>query len=73
MDIDALKEALKSSNVTVAFTKKDGTKRVMRCTQNPNVTMQAIKEGANNLITVWDLDNDAWRSFYVNKIIMWSI
>lgn len=72
IDIEKLKETLKTSKVSVVFTKKDGSRRLMRCTQNPKITMQPIKETDSKLITVWDLENDGWRSFYPEKVIMWS-
>ena len=55
--------------ITVTFTKKDGTERVMHCTRN----MAAIpedkhpkgsgKEKAAHLIVAFDLDKGEWRSF----------
>ena len=68
-----LVEVLKTDTVKLVFNKLDGTKRVMKCTQRPEITNTPIKNGSNdNLITVWDLDKDAWRSFYLDKVIMWS-
>jgi hypothetical protein len=75
MDIDELREILKTELVTVVFTKKDGSKREMHCTMiseylpvielNPN-----IKYGPSpTIVTVWDLEQNAWRSFKFDSIL----
>jgi hypothetical protein len=61
--------------ITVTFTKKDGTERVMLCTRN----MAAIpddkhpkgsgKEKAAHLIVAFDLDKGEWRSFGEESVL----
>jgi hypothetical protein len=72
-----LKVLLKTDKVTVTFTKKDGSDRVMRCTTNPTyimfkdpATLEAKKERKANedVIPVFDLEADAWRSFRWDSI-----
>lgn len=77
-DADVKRELLtklRAGEVTVVFTKKDGTKRTMRCT----LKMDLIPEedhpsgegapGPENVLKVYDLNKDGWRSFIVDTII----
>lgn len=76
MNIDELRDLLKTDIATVTFTKKDGSKREMICTlipdylpvmsePNPN-----IKYGPSPFIaTVWDLEENAWRSFKFESVL----
>jgi dihydrodipicolinate reductase len=64
MTKDELIQLLKTKDVLVEFTKKDGTKRKMLCTLKEDVIPEIVgtsvrKEG---LITVFDLEKDAWRN-----------
>jgi hypothetical protein len=70
-DIRAL---LKENIVEVVFTKKDGSERTMICTlMNEFLPSQAeliTQDGAiDDIITCWDLEQDSWRSFRLDKII----
>lgn len=58
----------------VTFTKRDGTERVMRCTLRSSILkeLEEAKTSNNsknsksfgaNIIRVFDLDNNGWRSF----------
>jgi hypothetical protein len=67
-----LRGHLKFGPVTVTFTKKDGTERVMKCTTNPTYIMfkdPAIMESKNErkvneeVMPVYDMESEAWRSF----------
>lgn len=60
--------------VTVTFTKKDGTNRVMKCTRNMEVipadkhpSGKTIESDSKN-IKVFDLDKNEWRSFNQTSI-----
>lgn len=60
--------------VTVSFFKKDGSRRVMRCTKTqippehtPKGTM--VKPPVGNIFTVFDLESQGWRSFDIEKVI----
>lgn len=70
-----LKNMLAIDTVTVTFTKKDGTERVMNCTTNPIVVPKVeIKEGATprkqseTTMRVFDIDIKEWRSFTTKSI-----
>lgn len=75
-----LKEMLQNSVTTVVFTKVDGTEREMNCTllaeYLPNqetdkqqlLTENATRTENPNTISVWDLDNNGWRSFRIDSI-----
>jgi len=66
---------LQTGPVTVTFNKKDGTERVMNCSLQPELLpVQEIKEGIKekkentNIIGVYDLDAQGWRSFTVKGV-----
>ncbi len=72
-----LKGHLNYGPVTVTFTKKDGTERVMNCTTNSElVPAEPIVEGAEKkekkvneeVMPVYDLDAKGWRSFRWDSI-----
>jgi hypothetical protein len=79
---DWMLEHLAESEVTVTFTKKDGSNRVMRCTRNmasipsehapKNEKPSAIKTDA---IAAYDLDISEWRSFNLSAVtrIDWNL
>jgi len=69
---------LKVTDMTVTFTKKDGTERVMKCTLKPDVLpvveTKPLAEGkqprkeSTTSIRVFDLDKQEWRSFTTKKV-----
>jgi hypothetical protein len=68
---------LKTNVITLNFTKKDGTERVMRCTLQPDLLPKVehkteLKESKpvteQTAIPVYDLDNNGWRSFTLNTV-----
>lgn len=65
---------LKMGPVTVTFTKKDGTERVMECTlQAELLPKQEIVESTTrkentDTVRVFDLEKQEWRSFTVKSI-----
>ena len=72
-----LKSHLKFGPVTVTFTKKDGTERVMKCTTNPTYIM--FKEPASveskrekkineDVMPVFDMEAGHWKSFRWDSI-----
>ena len=70
-----LLDMLKSHTITVTFTKKDGTERVMDCTLNPTIVPQKVtltenkerkKSEAN--IPVYDVQAKGWRSFVIKSV-----
>lgn len=61
--------------VTVTFTKKDGTERVMRCTLQPELLPKVeLKENtkprkeSTTSMRVFDLDKNEWRSFTIKSV-----
>lgn len=67
-----LKSHLSAGPVTVTFTKKDGTERVMKCTTNPTyilfkepVLVESKKEKKVNedVMPVYDMEAGHWKSF----------
>jgi hypothetical protein len=70
-----LKKLLSKEGAIVTFTKKDGTERVMKATLNENVIPQEfIPKSKDNrkindeVIAVFDLENQGWRSFRYDSI-----
>jgi hypothetical protein len=59
----------------VTFTKKDGTDRTMRCTRSPDLLPPGAVKGTDtrkdqgNLIAVYDLDAQAWKGFFFDKMV----
>lgn len=77
-----LKQQLQNGIVTVVFTKADGTTRTMKCTLLPEYLPPAQPSGSAQLLTeeaerqsisVWDVENNGWRSFRFNSIRSISI
>jgi hypothetical protein len=79
-----LKEILQNSVVTVVFTKVDGTERIMNCTlvsdyipeyiktdvaEKQQLLTESLPKVENpNTISVWDVENNGWRSFRLDSI-----
>lgn len=72
-----LKETLSKGVVTVAFDKRDGSRREMRCTLKPELLPAPVllQEGAvprkenPDVLSVWDVEANGWRSFRLDSII----
>jgi hypothetical protein len=67
-----LRSHLAFGTVTVIFTKKDGTERVMKCTTNATYIMfkdPAVLESKkdrkvnDDVMPVYDMESSAWKSF----------
>ena len=82
-DIKPTREYLKSilveNELTVEFTKADGTKRKLLCTLKADELPKfEIKEGAKpkkvneDILSVWDLENNGWRSFRIDTVTAFS-
>lgn len=70
-----LSSVLKSNVVTVTFTKKDGTDRVMKCTLNPDILPPATlvenkkeRKVNDSVMSVYDTEVQGWRSFTIKSI-----
>lgn len=77
---EVLKSNLRENVVYVTFIKKDGTERNMRCTLRPDLLPQqtdieeAVSKTPNaDVLAVWDLDKEGWRSFRYDSIIGFTI
>ena len=70
-----LENMLREGIVTVNFTKKDGSERKMTCTllesNIPNEKMPLTEKKTKNLdvLAVFDVEIDAWRSFRYDSVI----
>ena len=67
-------EDLQKKLLRITFTKVNGDERVMVCTLSSLLTKhtnQALKEvipKSEEVIPVWDVENNAWRSFRVDSV-----
>jgi hypothetical protein len=79
-----LKGHLHLGPVTVTFTKKDGTERVMKCTTDPTLIMfkdpsiveskgPSTRKVNEDVMPVYDLESSAWKSFRWDSIKQVSI
>ena len=80
-DNEAFRKLFANNIINVTFTKKDGTRRDMRCTLMVKYLPGQIdieetiskKEHNPNVLAVWDMDNIGWRSFRLDSIIYYAI
>lgn len=73
---EVLKKQLHEGVVSVVFTKKDGTERTMKATLSndyvPLMDTTAVKQKHTpnpDVLAVWDLDAEGWRSFRFDSIL----
>lgn len=66
---------LKERAVEIEFVKSDGTIRSMNCTLNEglgavyvNTTQDSTRQRNPEVCTVWDCDQEAWRSFRWDRL-----
>ena len=74
MTIDEIRDQLRQGTLEVHFKKKDGSIRRMVCTTHPDVLGPSQESRSapvfqNEIVTVWDVEADAWRSFRFDSII----
>lgn len=78
MDVNVLNDRLMNGEVTVTFTKADGTERVMRCTKDFDLVpvdqhpAQHDPVDYVDLMKVFDLDVQGWRSFKPSRVISYE-
>lgn len=71
---EAVRDILRENSAEILFTKKDGTKRLMKCTlQEDQIVMQEKKtertiKSNDNVLAVWDLEAAGWRTVNLNTI-----
>ncbi len=76
-----LKSELFKNIVTVDFIKKDGTQRKLRCTLRADLLppQTDLEEAVQNktanpdVLAVWDLENEGWRSFRYDSVIGFTL
>ena len=72
MDIEQLRTLLSTNVASVTFTKKNGEKRVMVCTTKqdllPGEPSKFAGPVSDSVLTVWDIENDGWRSFRFDTV-----
>lgn len=67
-------EFLKANVAEVRFTKSDGTERVMKCTLKEDLVVaynkktDRTKEANNDIVPVFDVEKNEWRSFRVDSV-----
>ena len=77
---DALKTLVSENHLEVTFVKKDGTERTMLCTTDSSsipeerrpIGESKVKENTD-ILRVYDLENDGWRSFRVDSVMSFSV
>ena len=76
MPLNQLKETLKTNIVEVTFTKKDGSERVMKATQDLDnlIPREKHPKGVGkecknpNIVSVFDTEKGEWRSFDFSRV-----
>ena len=70
-----LTSALRDGPLEIVFTKSDGTERTMCCTLQEGVVVphdkktDRVKKEHEDILPVWDLEKNAWRSFKLSSVI----
>jgi hypothetical protein len=75
-----IKPYLETGACVVRFKKKDGTLRDMLCTLNSDLIPSSYDDDATrqtrrpnpDVLAVWDLEKEAWRSFRLDSIVFWA-
>ena len=69
-------DRLQTESIEVTFIKADGSERTMKCTLKADLLpVVEIKEGVKvkvenpEVLSVWDLESEGWRSFRIDSII----
>jgi hypothetical protein len=69
-------QALRDGPITVNFTKVNGHKRTMIATLNeaflPKKEVDKTTARDPNLLVVWDIEQQGWRTIKVDSIIEWA-
>lgn len=76
---EELRDQLKTKVADIEFEKVDGSMRKMKCTLIPNLVPplpvaeeqdpeKVVRIQNDNVLPVWDLETDAWRSIRVRHI-----
>ena len=66
---------LEKQVVRLKFKKVDGSERTMNCTLKSDVVVPHLSNSGtskmvnDNVVPVWDVDKNAWRSFRVDSVV----
>jgi len=61
--------------INIKFTKTDGSERTMKCTLIDSIVKPYEKKTDKektineNILSVWDIEKDAWRSFRLDSVL----
>lgn len=70
---ESITEQLRQGILDIQFVKKDGSLREMRCTLNekylPTSTNESTKKDNPDVLAVWDIDSNGWRSFIIKQLV----
>jgi hypothetical protein len=75
---EQLKELLSEYILIVEFNKADGSKRTMKCTLMENMVKPHVKKTErpkkpnDDVLSVWDVEKDAFRSFRLDSLISYQ-
>ena len=80
---DDLKFELADGICMIDFVKVDGTKRLMKCTlkqayiqeheRHYDKKTERIKPSNENLLVVFDVEKNDWRSLRLDSIVTWNV
>lgn len=74
-----LNNLLKRKILKITFKKKDGSERIMKCTLLEDMVpfyekkTERVKKVNEDVLAVWDLDKDAFRSFKLDSVIDYQV
>jgi len=74
-----LKQLLSKRILQVKFNKKDGTERIMCCSLREDIApvyekkTERVKKANEEVLAVWDLDKQAYRSFKLNSVTNYQV
>jgi len=70
-----IKNMLNTGIINVKFTKTNGSERLMKCTLIKEIVKEYEKKTektrpvSEDILSVWDVEKDGWRSFRYDSII----
>jgi hypothetical protein len=79
MEQEKIRSALLAGVVTISFIKHNGQARVMKCSLNSKYLPDDDKAKETSMVrtgevlTVWDVEQNGWRSMRVDAITDWSV
>jgi len=74
MTRNEISDLARSNIISVTFTKKNGEMRTMKCSLKDEYIDGEVKKSTSirkpnyDVLPVWDLDNNGWRSFRIDSV-----